>query len=241
MNTHYLAAIGIQEIQKASNLKDICTVAVKTAQRLWQCEHVAIFQMFENHRAELRAEIGTGELSRLLSTQSQQPQQQDSQGGQLSHILGNLLTSYRTFPIFAIASSQPQADVWGYLFLHQSSIKRPMYWDIQALIQQLLFQVEVAIQQIDLGNQQKSIMCKQQDVERYKLSILRSIAHEYRTPLTKILAAASTLERHSTRLDTVTQKRLLVLLQEQVRYLSTITNQVLDDAEAQECSDAIKF
>ncbi|NET49386.1 MAG: HAMP domain-containing histidine kinase, partial [Merismopedia sp. SIO2A8] len=68
---------------------------------------------------------------------------------------------------------------------------------------------------------------KSQDLNHFKSQIIATVSHEYRTPLSTILAAATTLEQHSDHLKPARQTRFLQMIQEKARHMTTLTDQML--------------
>ncbi|MEM9213817.1 MAG: histidine kinase dimerization/phospho-acceptor domain-containing protein [Cyanobacteria bacterium P01_F01_bin.150] len=95
-------------------------------------------------------------------------------------------------------------------------------------MQRLITHLGIAIQRIDGRHRQSELEHFDMELEHKKLTLLRQLAHNYRTPLTKILAAAETIEKHSNTLDLGTQKRFLLLIKDQILYLNQVTNNVLN-------------
>lgn len=63
--------------------------------------------------------------------------------------------------------------------------------------------------------------------ERFKLSLLRSISHDLRTPLTSISAGTSLLLEKETKLDDITKKNIIMDMDNEVNYLTHFVDNIL--------------
>jgi signal transduction histidine kinase len=121
---------------------------------------------------------------------------------------------------------------WGVLVAHQQQQNRHWTEDEQEIMQEVAVQIAIAIQQAGLLQQTQDALARTKELSDLKSQILAAVSHEYRTPLTAIWAAASTLKLHRQNLDADRQQRYLEIIEHKSKRLK----QLVDDMLAmQEC------
>ena len=130
-------------------------------------------------------------------------------------------------PILIDSRVDTSVSHWGYLVLHQGQDGAPWTLVDQEMLKELCVHLAIAIQQSELLTQTQCALLKEQELNQFKSKIVATVSHEYRTPITSILASASTLERHQGKLDSDQNRRLLGLISEQARHLRELVNDML--------------
>ncbi|NJL10844.1 MAG: GAF domain-containing protein, partial [Calothrix sp. SM1_7_51] len=123
-------------------------------------------------------------------------------------------------PIIFPPNTKPNKHPWGLLIAHQYKIERKWQFDEQEMLTELSVQLAIAIQQAELLVQTQTALAKERQLNTFKSQIVATISHEYRTPLTSILTAASTIKQHGTKLDPIRQQKFLEIIENKARHLS---------------------
>ncbi|MEH2159827.1 MAG: ATP-binding protein [Nostoc sp.] len=130
-------------------------------------------------------------------------------------------------PINLSNNGNPTPKLWGLLIAHQNSGERHWQTDDAEMLNEVSVQLAIAIQQAELLAQTQAALTKEKQLNAFKSQIIATVSHEYRTPLTSILAAASTLEKHSQQLDESKQQRFLGIIEQKARYMSKLVDNML--------------
>ncbi|MCC5642697.1 response regulator [Nostoc sp. CHAB 5824] len=130
-------------------------------------------------------------------------------------------------PINLSNNGNPTPKLWGLLIAHQNSGERQWQTDDAQMLNEVSVQLAIAIQQAELLAQTQAALAKEKQLNAFKSQIIATVSHEYRTPLTSILAAASTLVKHSQQLDESKQQRFLGIIEHKARYMSKLVNNML--------------
>jgi signal transduction histidine kinase/DNA-binding response OmpR family regulator len=130
-------------------------------------------------------------------------------------------------PINLSNNGNPTPKLWGLLIAHQNSGERHWQTDDAQMLNEVSVQLAIAIQQAELLAQTQAALAKEKQLNVFKSQIIATVSHEYRTPLTSILAAASTLAKHSQQLDESKQKRFLGIIEQKTRYMSKLVDNML--------------
>jgi signal transduction histidine kinase/CheY-like chemotaxis protein len=127
----------------------------------------------------------------------------------------------------AKAKTEALPNLWGLLIAHQCD--RPRDWQAEEVkvFTVLAGQLAIAIQQAELLTQAKVSLQKEKELNDLKSHIVATVSHEYRAPLTSILAAASTLITHRDKLPAKRQKRFLKLIEQQARHMTKLVEDML--------------
>ena len=241
-----IVATTALRIRQSLELGNILTTAVAEVKQLLECEHVAVYQCQEascfslgsvcstqvrlEHpenlspqvcvRAELGHRVGKPELEPCvdLSCQMLRIDQISRQPAVCDDLVA---------PICVVTSQAPMGQHWGYLVAHQQGKKVPWQVDEHAIVEELAVQIAIAIQQSALLSEAQSALKQSQELNQFKSQIVSTISHEYRTPLTTILAAASTLTKHTDTLSDDQKNRYLKLIQDKARHMGTLVDDML--------------
>ncbi|MEH1799558.1 MAG: ATP-binding protein [Nostoc sp.] len=135
---------------------------------------------------------------------------------------GNLVV-----PIDLSNNGNPNPKLWGLLIAHYNSGERHWQTDDAQMLNEVSVQLAIAIQQAELLAQTQAALAKEKQLNVFKSQIIATVSHEYRTPLTSILAAASTLVKHSQQLDESKQERFLGIIEQKARYMSKLVDNML--------------
>ncbi|QLE51973.1 response regulator [Nostoc sp. C057] len=130
-------------------------------------------------------------------------------------------------PINLSNNGNPTPKLWGLLIAHQNSGERQWQTDDAQMLNEVSVQLAIAIQQAELLAQTQAALAKEKQLNVFKSQIIATVSHEYRTPLTSILAAASTLAKYSQQLDESKQQRFLGIIEQKTRYMSKLVDNML--------------
>ncbi|MDZ8136846.1 MAG: ATP-binding protein [Nostoc sp. DedQUE04] len=130
-------------------------------------------------------------------------------------------------PINLSNNGNPTPKLWGLLIAHHNSGERHWQTDDAEMLNEVSVQLAIAIQQAELLAQTQAALAKEKQLNVFKSQIITTVSHEYRTPLTSILAAASTLVKHSQQLDESKQQRFLGIIEQKARYMSKLVDNML--------------
>ncbi|MCC5614628.1 response regulator [Nostoc sp. CHAB 5836] len=130
-------------------------------------------------------------------------------------------------PINVSNNGNPTPKLWGLLIAHHNSGEREWQTDDAEMLNEVSVQLAIAIQQAELLAQTQAALTKEKQLNAFKSQIIATVSHEYRTPLTSILAAASTLRKHSQQLDESKQQRFLGIIEQKARYMSKLVDNML--------------
>ncbi|QLE57938.1 hybrid sensor histidine kinase/response regulator [Nostoc sp. TCL26-01] len=117
--------------------------------------------------------------------------------------------------------------LWGLLIAHHDSDTRQWQADDVEMLSEVSVQLAIAIQQAELLAKTQAALKKEQQLNALKSQIIATVSHEYRTPLTSILAAASTLVKHGQQLDESKQQKFMHIIEQKARYMSELVDSML--------------
>ncbi|MCC5635337.1 response regulator [Nostoc sp. CHAB 5844] len=130
-------------------------------------------------------------------------------------------------PINLNNNNNPNPKLWGFLIAQPSSQDRLWPDDEVEILNQVSVQLAIAIQQAELLAMTQAALVKEKQLNNFKSQIITTVSHEYRTPLATILAAASTIKQHSTRLDESKKNRFLHIIEQKARHMSKLVDDML--------------
>ncbi|MEH2024249.1 ATP-binding protein [Nostoc sp.] len=130
-------------------------------------------------------------------------------------------------PINLSNNGNPNPKLWGLLIAHHNSGERHWQTNDTEMLNEVSVQLAIAIQQAELLAQTQAALAKEKQLNVFKSQIIATVSHEYRTPLTSILAAASTLVKHNHQLDESKQQRFLGIIEQKTRYMSKLVDNML--------------
>jgi len=130
-------------------------------------------------------------------------------------------------PINLNQNSNPNPKLWGFLIAQPSSQDRLWPADEVEILNQVSVQLAIAIQQAELLAMTQAALFKEKQLNKFKSQIVTTVSHEYRTPLATILAAASTIKQHGTKLDESKKNRFLQIIEQKARHMSKLVDDML--------------
>ncbi|MBD2436812.1 ATP-binding protein [Nostoc sp. FACHB-110] len=130
-------------------------------------------------------------------------------------------------PINLNQNSNPSPKLWGFLIAQPSAPDRLWPADEVEMLNQVSVQLAIAIQQAELLAVTQAALAKEKQLNQFRTQIVTTVSHEYRTPLASILAAASTIKQHNTKLDESKQNRFLQIIEQKARHMSKLVDDML--------------
>ncbi|RCJ26032.1 histidine kinase [Nostoc minutum NIES-26] len=130
-------------------------------------------------------------------------------------------------PINLSNNGKPTPKPWGLLIAYQNSGERQWQPDDVEMLYEVSVQLAIAIQQAELLAQTQAALQKEKQLNVFRSQIIGTVSHECRTPLTSILAAASTIEKHGKQLDESKQHRFMQIIEQKARYMSKLVDNML--------------
>ena len=231
-------------IRDSLNLSQVLDTTVLEIRKLLKCDRVLVFQSLASE-SQIVAESMTHTVQSASSSDSAQDcllPHEEGEGKFLRVVddVSDLLSSPSSAllidwgvksvlqaPILVDSKIGESATCWGYLVLHQGKDAVPWSLVDQEMLQELCIHLAIAIQQSELLTQTQCALLKEQELNLFKSKIVATVSHEYRTPITSILASASTLERHHDKLDSSQNRRLLNMISQQARHLRELVDDML--------------
>ncbi len=222
-----LIATTALRIRQSLDLGQILETAVAEVQQLLECDRVAVYQCDGKETPQIRAELGPRCCP--APTLNIKKGKFFSENSQKTQTASPSKHNYRELsaPILINAPSLSQSHIWGYLVAHQCSKVTAWQPEEHSLLSELAVQLAIAIQQAELLSQTQTALEKAQELNHFKSQILATVSHEYRSPLSVILGASSTLERHGQRLEPTQQTRFLTMIQEKARHMTRLVDNML--------------
>ena len=106
-------------------------------------------------------------------------------------------------------------------------LDRPPAGDDRALVDALADQAAVAVERVVLAADIDRARLLA-ETERLRSALLNSLSHDLRTPLSSILAAATSLQRHAASYDAAARAELAGLIQSEAERMNRFVNNLLD-------------
>lgn len=104
--------------------------------------------------------------------------------------------------------------------------RRPLANYPQDTVESLLMRAAIALERLDFMNREQKILMEK-ETERIRSDFLRSISHDFRTPLTGIIGACSTLEQQDVSLDESAARSLVRSVSEEAGWLLRMVENLL--------------
>jgi signal transduction histidine kinase/DNA-binding NarL/FixJ family response regulator len=130
-------------------------------------------------------------------------------------------------PINISYNGDPNPHLWGLLIASHNTEELQWHTHDAQMLYEVSVQLAIAIQQAELLAQTQAALKKEKQLNIFKSQIIATVSHECRTPLTSILAAASTLVKHGQQLDDGKQKRFQSIIEQKARYMSKLVDNML--------------
>ena len=236
-----LIATTALRIRQSLNLEKTLNTIVTEVRQLLQCDRVLLYQFTSNKKGKIVAQSVEYNCNLTLDFPIQQIEQDLKYNQKCEKLkpdciqdntllpdhLKNLQeTGTLTIPIFY--HSKEHGTIWGLLIAHHCSIGRKWQEDEASILKQLSVQLAIAIEQAELLAKTQAALQKQKELNKFKSQIIATVSHEYRSPLTSILAAASTLKQYWFQLKETKRNKLLQLIEEKSRHMGKLVNEMLD-------------
>jgi signal transduction histidine kinase/CheY-like chemotaxis protein len=236
-----LIATTALRIRQSPNLEQILHTAVAEVQQLLKCDRVAAYQIDSDRRSHLAAEVAEPAcdlvLGKSLPTSASSLSWNEKAIAEVytaGSIDGchNLLEQIDNranlaVPIVLNSNGESTTKIWGLLIAHQCTGEREWQLDEREMLDELAVQLAIAIQQAELLAMTQAALEKEKQLNALKSQIVATVSHEYRTPLAAILAAASTVNQHSDKLDRSKQERFLQIIEDKARHLSRLVDDMI--------------
>jgi signal transduction histidine kinase len=237
-----LIATTALQIRRSLDVEEILRTATVEVQQLLQCDRVVVYQFAPDQSGTIVAESVVPGWSKTLGLKITdtyfQQQQRYCEGDEctlqsvakadLSPCYRDLLQQFevKAHLVVPIVLSD-RTTSWGLLIAHQCGSERDWMPDEVDLLRQLSVQLAIAIQQAELLLQTQTALKKEKEVNVFRSNIITTVSHEYRTPLTTILAAASTLKQHHDRLSLEKREQFLGLIEQKARHMARMVDDML--------------
>ncbi|MCU0549826.1 MAG: ATP-binding protein [Leptolyngbya sp. Prado105] len=243
-----LIATTALQIRQSLEVDQILHTATVQLQGLLKCDRVLVYQFDKDFSGKVVAESVASGWTSILGTTIQDTYFQQHSGqiyceddqcaissvsqANLSACYRNLLRQFEVqahlaVPILLNPTEDTPSKLWGLLIAHQCASERDWQTDELRLFRELSVQLAIAIQQAELLYQTQTALEKQQELNVLKSQIISTVSHEYRTPLTAILAAATTLKQFHTQFDHAKRDRFLGMIEQKARHLSSLVDDML--------------
>jgi signal transduction histidine kinase/CheY-like chemotaxis protein len=235
-------------VRQSLNLDQTLQTSVEEVRRLLRCDRTLIYQFAPDMSGQVVSESVGPSWSTCLGrsiedTYFQQRGAKEYAQGR-KQIMPNIATAGLTpchqtlleqFNVKAalivpmlLTDYQTQApQLWGLLVAHQCS--GPRLWSTEELetLEELSGHLTLAIQHAELLAKTQSALRKEQQLNRFKSQVMAMVSHEYQSPLAAIQTAASTFNTHQNKLSKVQQQRLMTIIEEKTKHLSSMVSQLL--------------
>lgn len=245
-----LIATTALRIRQSLDLEQILYTAVMEIHQMLRCDRVLVYQLTSECKGQVIADSVSSVVDALYGDELHPngfllrdfcpvPESYFPVNVITSHdncscslILDNFHSSdYIMIPIILPKNGKPKLENWGFLIaLHDSrnhSHQRNWLHDEREMLQEVSVQLAIAIQQSQLLSQTQAALEKEKQLNVFKSQIVATVSHEYRTPLTSILSAATTLKQHGQKLEETRKIRFLEIIEDKARYLSKIIDEML--------------
>jgi signal transduction histidine kinase len=239
-------------MQQSLNVEQVLRTAVTEIQQLLECDRIAVYRALfsEVHlSAPLIGWLKAAEAGLNLDAETDQLDQwlDAFMRLKLSPEAAEPLSPAVNFP-WQHASSTTHATIaetnrhklilpivmqaengvtlWGVLVAQQAALRQ---WspDEVNILQALVQQLAKALQPAEQFSQMQAALEQAKQFSFFKSQMVATVSHEYRNPLTAILAAASTLKLHREQLDASQQQHFLATIEDKARFMARLVEDLL--------------
>jgi signal transduction histidine kinase/CheY-like chemotaxis protein len=252
VNQEQIFASTMLRIRSSLNLQQIFETTVEEVRQILDCDRVVLCRFEEDRSSAVVAEsVGTGWpliLGRQIIDRYFQGEGHkhycegrtqatpDVRLAGLNQCHLELLESLQVRANLVVPVVLPPSEfdpvteparLWGLLVAHHCG--DPHNWAKLevGLMRDLAVQLAIGIQQAELLAQTQAALINEQRLNLFRSQIVATVAHEYQTPLTAILAAISTLKRHHDALSPNQQSHFLDIIEQRSRQMSAMVNDTL--------------
>ncbi|MEM8714291.1 MAG: ATP-binding protein [Cyanobacteria bacterium P01_A01_bin.3] len=246
-------------IRHSLDREEILSTAVEQVARLLGSDRAIVCQLDAEGGSTVVAESVKAEWQSMLGCTRKQLSLPIGEGGEswrhYHQSIANVKTAalsaadrdfLRTFDVQAsmsvpIVVSKPgenscelsPSSPWGVLIVHQCSSTRQWHPEEFDTLNELSVQLAIAIQQSELLARTQRSLEEEQSLNAFKSKIIGTVSHEFRTPITGILTAASTLKQHGERLEPNMRERCLQIVEQRARHLACLVDDMLFASQSQ--------
>lgn len=230
-------------MRQSLDLDQVLQTAVTEIQQLLECDQVAVYRaLFANKHLPIAP---TGWLKvreagfNLASATERFEQWLDAlirlelahganQDGQEAANLVSLhnIGSQTQLVLPILIQLEDIAYLWGVLVVHSAS-ERQWSTDEVDILRELVQQLASTLHQAEQFSQMQAALEQAKQLSLFKSQMVATISHEYRSPLTAILAAASTLKLHGEQLNLTQQQRFLATIENKARFMARLVEDLL--------------
>jgi signal transduction histidine kinase/DNA-binding response OmpR family regulator len=219
-------------LHQSLNLEEILQTAVTEVQQVLECDRVVIYQATAptNQVTDCsaivptlvkRCETGAGRhaqdpLQRFVAFLSTQPLE-----------FGRSEVHRDPYLIAPVMRQSSVSPVWGLLVACQDAAQRQWQPDEIRFLNDLTRQMAIAVQQSEQFTQAIAALEAEKQLNALKSQLVSTVSHEYRSPLSSILAAATTLKLHRNKLPEAKQQRFLHLIETKARQMAQLVDDLL--------------
>jgi signal transduction histidine kinase/DNA-binding response OmpR family regulator len=243
-----LTATIALRIRQSLNLEQILQTAVTEVQQLLECDRVTIYQVDPaQSRLDQICQAGSepqtadplAKFMAFLSAQSQVEHTQGERNGKTEpaepsqqgattflHRAKKSVQSYLLVPL-PHRSAQVESDhQWGLLVACQSD-QRQWQVDEARFLTELSGQLAIAIQQAEQLTEAVAALETAKQINSRQSHFVGAVAAAYRTPLTVILTAASTLKTHAVDLPEAKRQQFLQMIEDKAKQMAQLIDDLL--------------
>lgn len=171
--------------------------------------------------------FATAPHSNVLAQHSSNTLGQAGPNNDHNDLCQELLDTALVVPIALNSAAENPVQFWGLLVAHEHTGERQWQPDEETILRELSVQLAIAIQQAELLAQTQAALRKEKEFSAFKSQVVTTVSHEYRTPLSAILTAASTLKQHKNQLDELKQERFLHIIEDKARHMTKLVDDML--------------
>ncbi|MBD1909262.1 MULTISPECIES: hybrid sensor histidine kinase/response regulator [unclassified Leptolyngbya] len=239
-------------LHRSLDLEEILHTAVTEVQQVLECDRVVIYRVIPN--PDNTSAYGTSPqiLSKRCETRPRSDQAPDPIEALSSfltdaYLLDGKATQTTAAPEIGVATvlrleehegpyliapillpahvSDSLSTVWGLLVAQTSA--RQWQNDEADFLGELANQLAIALQQSEQLAQVLQALEAEKQLSALKSQLVATVSHEYRSPLSVILTAASTLKLHRSKLPEAKQQQFLQMIETKARQMTQLVDDLL--------------
>jgi signal transduction histidine kinase/DNA-binding response OmpR family regulator len=125
------------------------------------------------------------------------------------------------------SSEDRSAPWWGVLVAQHHTAVHPWQSEDVGVLKEIVHQLALALQQAEQFHQMQAAVEQAKQTLAFKSQMVSMVSHEYRNPLTAILAAASTLKMRHDQLELDQQQHFLGTIEDKARFMARLVEDLL--------------